>query len=203
MLCLWQLVCAKWHHSYHKRKFSTLTGWQNLSFPWLYSTSFIRSMAVIHEIDTQLLMGNSICYVVGVSSDMEQAVDHGWHLNKLKPFRKLSNEVCRNTFSKWTMNWELLFQQSMMQCVSGYNSRCTKLQLLQKVQENNLLWCFDFTADILSQMTATASIGCSSVMRLLFIPWVKSTAIIVWASQNSHGGRDMNVIDQNWTCDAD
>jgi hypothetical protein len=45
-------------------------------------------------------------------------------------------------------------------------------------------------------MTVTASIGCSSVVRLLFTSWVKSTAIIVWASQNFHGGRNMYVIDQ-------
>jgi hypothetical protein len=38
--------------------------------------------------------------LMGVSSDMEETIDHGRHLNKSKPFKKLSNEVCGNTFSE-------------------------------------------------------------------------------------------------------
>jgi hypothetical protein len=79
-------VCARWYHSHHMRKFSGVTGRKNLYFLWLFSAGFIRSTAIINQINTNLLSGTSICCNMRVLSDMVQAVDHRLHLNKSKPF---------------------------------------------------------------------------------------------------------------------
>jgi hypothetical protein len=71
----YQLVCAKWHHSHHKKKFNVVTGWQNLSFLQLVCTSFINSMAIVHQTDTQVLTSNSICYNMEVISKRVQTAD--------------------------------------------------------------------------------------------------------------------------------
>jgi hypothetical protein len=34
------LICAKWHNSHQKKKFSAVTGWQNLTFLWLFNKVF-------------------------------------------------------------------------------------------------------------------------------------------------------------------
>jgi hypothetical protein len=50
----------------------------------------------------------------GNLSDAVQAGDGGQHLNKSKPFGKLSNEVCRSPFGEEAVNAEFLIQWSMM-----------------------------------------------------------------------------------------
>jgi hypothetical protein len=42
--------------SHHNREFSAVTGWQNLSFPWLFSASWVRTAVLITR-QTQLIAG--------------------------------------------------------------------------------------------------------------------------------------------------
>jgi hypothetical protein len=50
-------ICAKRRLSHQNKKFSAFTNRQNLSFPRLFSTSFVKNTAVTHQTATQLLIG--------------------------------------------------------------------------------------------------------------------------------------------------
>jgi hypothetical protein len=70
---------------------------------------------------------------------MVQAVNSRQHLNKSKPFRKFSNKVCGTSFGAQATNCEFLLQHSMMVVHKLLKLEACKVQLLLKVQENDLL----------------------------------------------------------------